>query len=42
MQKCHFFFLSFAKSKNKRVEQVLPRGVETSGRQREVGKGYRE
>jgi hypothetical protein len=25
-QKCHFFFLSFAKSENRRVEQVLPGG----------------
>jgi hypothetical protein len=26
-QKCHFFFLSFSKSDNRREEQVLPRGV---------------
>jgi hypothetical protein len=41
MQKCHFFSLSFAKSENRRVEQVLPRGVETSGREEEVEKWYR-
>jgi hypothetical protein len=37
-----FFFLSFAKLKNKRVEEVLPEGVDTSGRGEEVGKGYKK
>jgi hypothetical protein len=39
-QKCHFIF-SFIKSENRREEeQGLPRGVGTSGRGKEVGKGY--
>jgi hypothetical protein len=29
------FFFSFIKSENRRTEQVLPRGVGTSGRGRE-------
>jgi hypothetical protein len=33
-----FFFLSYAKSENRRAEQVLPGGVGTSERGKEVGK----
>jgi hypothetical protein len=36
-QKC-LFFLSFAKSENRKAEQALPWGVDTSGRGEEVEK----
>jgi hypothetical protein len=39
-QKCHFFFLSFAKSENRRAEQALSGRVDTSGRGEKVGKRY--
>jgi hypothetical protein len=32
-------FFSFTKSENRRMEQVLPGGLGTSGRVEEVGKG---
>jgi hypothetical protein len=40
-QKYHFFFLSFAKSENRRAEQILPWevGGDPSGKGKEVGKG---
>jgi hypothetical protein len=41
-QNCHFFFLSFAKLENRRVEQALPGEVDTSGRVEEVGKGCKK
>jgi hypothetical protein len=37
-QKYNFFFLSFAKSENRRAEQALPGEVDISGRGKEVGK----
>jgi hypothetical protein len=38
-QKCHFALPSFAKSENRRAEQVLSEGVDTSVRGKEVGSG---
>jgi hypothetical protein len=40
--KCYFFFLSFAKSENKREEQVLPGRLIKVGVVRRWGKGIKE
>jgi hypothetical protein len=37
--KLSFFFLSLAKSKNRREEQILPGGIDTSRRGKDMGKG---
>jgi hypothetical protein len=37
--KCHFFFLSFAKSENRRAEQVLRGRSWGGGMEEEVGEG---
>jgi hypothetical protein len=39
--KCHFFFLSFAKSENRNAEQVLPMGFDTNEMREEMGDVYK-